>query len=326
MRLWLFLLPLFFSLPSWAFDDTKVAQKLNLDTGVTGSPWTFLGTNSVFVNEDFSRQLMVVRNVPGKIGGTQFIEADGYLIVNIPEGKETFTSIAVVGITKDALLPYLDSFSFRKFFSLIPEARADVCDTPGMAQTPGLQALTAFFTTGAGAGFARCLMNFAQGAWSATGGAVGSFIEGVGNLVRDPRGFWNRRVEQMNKMWQFMRHFRSQMSGMMAQVRGLPQETINQIMCGFLGGIGAGAAVALITAGAGIGPLLARVTSYVSKIAGMARVFTLFSSMGRLSSIPGRFYEGIANGRIGENVIDRMDSFARNRMDRMVEGAMRCAL
>jgi hypothetical protein len=97
-------------------------------------------------------------------------------------------------------------------------------------------------------------------------------------------------------------------------------------MCGFLGGIGASAAVALITAGAGIGPLLVRVTSYVSKIAAMARVFTLFSSMGKLATIPGRFYEGIASGRIGEAVIDRMDSFARNRMDKMVEGAIQCAI
>lgn len=326
---WSFLLILlFFTLPLHAFNDEEAARGLELDVGITGAPWTFIGTNSVYVSADFSRQLMVVRNVPGKLKGPQFFDADGYLIVNLPESTETITSIAVVGITKEQLLPYLDtvSFSWKNFLRFIPSAHANECMTSGMPSVPGLSDLTTFFTSGPGAGFARCLMNFAQGAWSATGGAVAGFLEGVGNLVSDPRAWWNRRVQQMNRMWQFVTHFNREMRNLYNQVTNLPAETITQMMCAFLGGVGAGVAVAILTGGAGLGPLLARVTQYVQKISGLARVFQLFSTLGKIASIPSRFFEGIASGRIGEAVIDRIDAFARNRMDVMAEGAIQCAL
>ncbi len=328
MRLLLLIFTLIFPLTLLAFDEFEVAPKLGLDVGLGGKPWTFLGTSSVFVNEDLSRQMMVVRNAPGKIKTIQFIEAPGYLIVNIPEGKETFTSLALVGITKENILPYLDAvtFSWKTLLPFIPSAHATACAPSGMPAIPGLTELTTYFTTGAGAGFARCLMNFAQGAWDATGGVVKNFLQGVGHLISDPRGFWDGKVAQMRNMWNFMTHFRQSMSGVIQQVRGLTPEIITQMMCGFLGGVGAGIAVALLTGGAGLGPLMARVTAYVSKIAGLARVFSLLSSLGRLATIPGRFFEGIASGRIGEAVIDRLDAFARNRMNHMVEGAIQCAL
>lgn len=328
MRFLLLIISLILPLTALAFDEFEVAPKLGLDVGMGGKPWTFLGTTSVFVNEDLSRQMMVVRNATGKLKSVQFIDAPGYLIVNIPEGKETFTSLALVGIPRESILPYLDSvtFSWKNLLTIFPSAQASVCGTSGMPAIPGLTELTTYFTTGPGAGFARCLMNFAQGAWSATGGVVTNFIQGVGNLLSDPRGFWDGKVAQMRNMWNFVTHFRQSMNGLIQQVQGLTPEIITQMMCGFLGGVGAGIAVALLTGGAGLGPLMARVTSYVTKITGLARVFSLLGSLGRLATIPGRFFEGIASGRIGEAVIDRLDAFARNRMNHLVEGAIQCAL
>lgn len=320
---------LIFAFPSWGFDGEKAASRLRLETGIEGKPWTFLGTHAVYVNEDLSRQLMLVRNVPGTLDGTRFIDADTYLIVNIPESKTTFTSVAVVGISRESLLPLIQSttFDWKKFFSLIPRAHADTDCTPGgLAGIPGISELTTFFTTGAGAGFARCLMNFAQGAWASTGGVVTGFLEGVGNLFSDPRAFWDRRVEQMRKMWQFITHFNSQMRTLYREVSNLPAETKTQMMCGFLGGVGAAVGVTLLTAGAGIGPLMARVTSYVGRVSGLSRTLSLFAGLGKLDQIPSRFFEGIASGRIGEGVIDRIDSFSRNRMDVMAQGAIQCAL
>ena len=130
----------------------------------------------------------------------------------------------------------------------------------------------------------------------------------------------------MQRMWQFFSHFKDQMKKLYAQVTNLPAETITQLMCSFLGGVGAGALVTILSGGAGMGQLLLRVSAYVSKITGLSRVFSLFSSSGKLSSIPTKFYEGIASGRIGERIIDRIDAFARNRMDAMAEGAILCAL
>jgi hypothetical protein len=328
MRLCFLFLSLFLTFSAFAFDDVKVAEKLGLDTGLTGQPWTFLGTHSVFVNEDFSRQMMVVRNVPGKLKVPQFIEADGYLIVNFPEGPETITSIALVGISRDAVLPYLEhvTSSWKDFFTIIPRAHAATCDLSGLPSTPGLGQLTTFFTTGSGAGFARCLMNFVQGAWSSTGGVVVGFIQGVANLARDPKAFWNRRVTQMQNMWKFVSHFRESMSHIGHALSGLSAETMTQMMCAFLGGVGVRVAIALMTGGAGLGPLLEKVTSYVAKIAGLSRVFALLGRLNRMSSIPGKFFEGIAGGKIGQAVIDRADAFARNKMDKMVEGAIKCAL
>jgi hypothetical protein len=128
VRFFLLIFTLIFPLTLLAFDEFEVAPKLGLDVGMGGKPWTFLGTTSVFVNEDLSRQMMVVRNAPGKIKSIQFIEVPGYLIVNIPEGKETFTSLALVGISRENILPFLDNvtFSWKNFLPFIPSAKASL--------------------------------------------------------------------------------------------------------------------------------------------------------------------------------------------------------
>lgn len=320
------LITLLFSFSSFAFDEFKFANVVGLKHSLIGQPWTFNGVSSIFVSSDFSRQMMVVNNVPGKLTDVSFVEAEGYLIINVPSSAETFTSIALIGISREAIRPYLvSSFNWKSLFHILPTAYASDCriDVKGNSS---IDDLANFFTKGPGSGFASCLLNFVQGAWSTTGGAVQNFAEGLVGLVSNPKKFWDKKVEQLKRMKTFFNNFQSEMTKLYDQVSNLDANAKTQIMCGFLGGIGGAALTSFIMMGTGLGQLITQVSAYVVRITGLARVFSLLASLGKMAKISEGFFAGIVNGKVSDEVIERLDSFARNRMDSVVEGAIQCAL
>ncbi len=312
-----------------AFEEEKFAHALGLELVSEGHPYNFFGVHTMYANENLSRQLLLMRDVPGELKELRIIQAKGYLIAELPKSAGTYISMALVGINEDEIRRNLTLTTvWHKLWNqLNPLSQAfgvEDCSTiQGRPTARGLEQLQAFYGSTFVRGSINCITNFSRGVWRSTGGRVGDLIEGIGNLIRDPRAFWDRRVQQVRNLEHFIANFDSTMRSVGSGIARLPIEAKVQMLCGFLGGLGADAAIAILAGGAGLGALMFRVEEYIQRLMSMERVFRVLDRANRIIDIPPDFYARLASSRIPIVMIESLNALATRNIPDLIIGAMR---
>jgi hypothetical protein len=313
-----------------AFEEEKFAHALGLELVSEGHPYNFLGVHTMYANETLSRQLLLMRDVPAALPELRIIRAKGYLILEIPKSASTYYSMALVGITEEEIRRNLAPTTvWRKLWNeLTPLPRAyGVEDCSGIEGRPtarGLEQLQAFYGSSFVQGSFRCISNFLQGIWGSTGGRVGDLVDGIRNLVTDPRAFWDRRVQEVRNLERFIANFDSRIKSMASSIAQLPTETKVHMLCGFLGGLGADAVIAILAGGAGVGQLLFRAEEYIRRLTTLDRVFLMLQQAGKLTHIPPDFFQRLATSRVPILLVDTLNKLATRYLPDLVTGVMEC--
>jgi hypothetical protein len=314
----------------FAFDELKFATSLGLELVSEGHPYNFMGVNTMYVNDTLGRQMMVVSSVPGELKEMRIIQRKGFLIVEIPRDATTYVSMALVGITEQEVKDHVKTTSvWKKIFqelNPLPSAYSNECGIQGAAILHGIEEMASYYGSVFGKGALQCISSFLQGVWDATGGQIQDIGEGIANLVRDPGAFWDRKVQELKNLKEFIYHFDTKIKQMVVGIANLPAETKTQMICSFIGGIGADAAMAIIAGGAGVGKILFRLEEYVTKIARLEKVFALLSKAGKLRNVPIGFYERLTSGALPARLMDNLNTFAHHNLTDVIQGAMSCAL
>ncbi len=312
-----------------AFDEEKFAQTLGLELVSEGHPYNFFGVHTMYANENLSRQLLLMRDVPGELKDLRIIQAKGYLIAELPKSASTYMSMALVGISEDEIRRHLRPTTvWQKLwdqFNPLPQAYGlEDCSTiQGRPTARGLEQLQAFYGSTFVRGSLSCISNFRHGLWGSTGGRVGDLVEGIGNLITDPRAFWHRRVEQVRNLERFIANFDARIRGISSFIARLPAEAKVQMLCGFLGGLGGDALTTILAGGAGLGQLMFRVEEYIRKLTSLDRVFRVLGQVNKIVLIPPDFYARLATSRVPAATIDALYSLAERELPQAIINAMR---
>lgn len=332
IRAYLTLLLTFLSFSTLAFDEARFATSLGLEIISEGNPYNFLGVNTMYANDSLSRQMMVMTDVPAELKEMRIIRAKGYLIVEIPKSPTTYISMALVGIGEEEIKQKITTTSVweKILHELDPFKKAYSGEDPdcayGTPATPGIGELAAAYGTNFLKGTLKCVSNVLHGVWDSTGGRVAGFIEGVGNLINDPKGFWDKKVEGMKNMVDFVSNFDTKMKEMLGTFAKIPAETKVQMACSFIGNLGADALLAVLAGGAGLGTLVFRMEQYISRMVSLEKVFSVLEKMGKLRSIPPTFFDRLSAAKIPQSTIDTMTVFAKHNIPDLLQGVMSCAL
>jgi hypothetical protein len=325
-RLLLFLL--IFPFQALALDPAVLAEKLGLGLILKGNPLTFLETHEVYADSSFSRLLLVVREVPGELTATQILKQKDYLIIQVP-GPKHFTSMALIGVSEEefngaARTTSLWQRIWRQIDPL-PTALAETCTASGAPDLAGMEQLAHAFGT-PGMGPLDCLIPMIQGAWEATGGMAVSAVQSIRNLATDPRGWWDSKVEQVKNLREFVMNFGVKMQELGAAFMALPAQTKTMMICMFAGSLGSSVLLSMLSGGAGMAAVMARVNTFMISLLRLERVIALMQRMGKVAMMPAEFFRRLARGEVGDRMLDSLDIFARKNMDDMIVGAMACAI
>lgn len=330
---WLFgLILLIFSCTTFAFDEDKLASALGLEVISEGNPYNYLGINKIYANDNLSRQLLIVTDVPGELKEKRLFEQKGFLIYEIPKSDKSYVSMALVGIKAEEIDQALGSSSsvwktIKRELNPFPSAYASYdCAMAGENSLGNLSQLGTHFGSSVASGAAKCISSFLQGIWDATGGQIKDAYEGLKNLIDDPKGFWNKKVDQFKNIKDFILNFETKMTELMDNIASLPGETKVMLICNFVGSLGTSAAITLLSGGAGTAGLMLRIENFVSKIAGMSKVFSVLNKIGKLKSMPPEFFKKLGSGKISDKVLTNLNTFAKHDLGDVITGAMKCSL
>jgi hypothetical protein len=315
----------------YAFDEMKFADALGLELVTEGHPYNFLGVNRMYANDSLSRQLLVMTEVPAELKETRILHAKGYLILELPLSKQTYISMALVGISEDEIKRKMITTSIWKNIWLqlhpLPTAYGnDDCLLTGTPETPGIEQVSQFYGRSYLKGALSCIGNALHGVAGSTYGRLKDTVEGIQHLISDPNGFWDKKVQALNNIVEFIKNFDSRLKGLAASIAQLPAETKVQMICSFVGSLGGDAILAMLAPGAGLGSVLFRMEEYVMKLVKLENVFGFLNQVGKLRSVPVQFYERIMGTKISPSMIESMNVFATRRLTEVLQGAMACAL
>jgi hypothetical protein len=313
-----------------AFDEAQFASSLGLELVSEGHPYNFLGINKIYVNETMTRQMLVVSNVPGELSETKLLKKHDFLILEVPKTSTTYTSMALVGISEDEIKSHIKTTSVWKtiFRELnpFPTAHAEVCSISGTPTLSGLEDLQKFYGSSVAQGALKCMSSFLQGVWDSTGGLAISAFEGIKSLAKDPGAFWAGKVKELNNLKSFIMDFEVRLKELGASFSDLPAETKTMLICSFVGGIGSGVALSLLTGGAATASVIAKMNAYFSSLLKMDKVLVLMKQTGKLRTMPPEFFQRLPLARIPDSVLDNLSIFARHDLPHLITGAMQCAL
>lgn len=330
LRALLLLILSIFSTGLFAFDELKFATSLGLELVSEGHPYNFMGINTMYVNDSLGRQMLVVSDVPGELKEMRIFQRKGFLIVEIPKSPASYVSMALVGITEEEVKQNVKTTSVWKKIiqelNPIQKAYSNECGIHGTASLNGLEQVATMYGSTFGKGALKCISSFLQGVWDATGGQVADMAEGIKNLFNDPEAFWDRKVQEMKNLKDFILNFDTKIKQMAVGIANLPAETKTQMICSFVGSIGADAAIAILAGGAGLGKILFRLEEYVVRIARLEKVFSFLNKVGKMKNIPIGFYERLSSGTLPAKLMDNLDVFANHNLTEVLQGAMSCAL
>lgn len=319
-----------FSTTVFAFDDEKFARSLGLELVDEGHPYNFLGVTHMYANENLTRQILVVRDVKAELKELRIIKAKDYLILEVPKDEKSYSSMALIGITEEEIRKNMNQSSFIRtiwnHLILFPKAYSEDCGTGGAISPIGLEALQNFYGSSVARGAMKCMANFFQGVWDSTGGLAQSAIEGIQNLVRDPKQFWDKKVSEAKNMVSFIQHFDTKMKELSVAISNLPSETKTNLICSFIGGIGVDVALGILVGGAGFGKAVLRLEEYLVKIVKLEKVFNLLNKVGKLKNVPPGFLERLSSSKIPNSVLDTLNTFAAHNFPDFIQGTMQCAL
>jgi hypothetical protein len=307
---------------------TGLMKRLNLQLVAKGEPLVYPGVSEIYRKKHDEKFALVILNADGEINRNILIDANTYIILNIPSDKEgVFHSIALSGYSKryvESLFSVSMRVKPRWSFSLFSAAYADEGCQPQILPESSLSSLgelenvtdRSYLEMAQG-----CVLSAVQGAWSTTGGMAANAWRGFRSLLTEPRAFWDRRVEDFRAIRQFMAEFDSRIQEMAISLKELPADVLAEMLCGFIGGA-AGAALL----GGGLVRLAPHMTQFINRLAGLSVAFSTLNRLGTIRSIPTSFYHRLANGEISPERLNSIRTFGENGMGRMIHGAMACGL
>lgn len=326
------LLSTFFLLLSFellAFDEAKIASSLGLELVSDGQPFNFLGVNRIYVNDDMTRQMLVVSTVEGELKEPRVFPHKGFLIYEIPKSPASYTSIAFVGIKEEEIKEKIKTTSvwLRIWNELKPiqTSFAEDCLTQTTPLT-GIANLAIHYGSNVLKSSLRCLNQFNQGFNDGTIGRANDIKEGIISLMKDPKAFWERKVQSLKNVGEFITHFDVKIKQLSAALTRLNPEIIAGFICSFLGGLGADALITLMAGGLGAGKLLFRLEEFVSRLINIEKVFTVLNKAGKLKTMPKEFIERLTQGKVSESALESLNNMARYDFPDFIEGAIKCSL
>lgn len=330
LRLLLLTFTFFLSQTLFAFDETRVAASLGLELVLEGHPYNFFGINALYVNDDMSRQMLVVSSVQGELKETRFFHHKGFLIVEIPKSSTHYASVAFVGIKEDEVKEKIKTTSvWRKFFdelNPLPKAYASDCSLTPNLNLDGIKTLADHYGKSLWKSALKCMDQANNSFYDGTIGRAKDLKEGLANLFQDPKKFWEEKVAAVRNVGEFISQFDVKIKQMSAALMKLPAEIIASFLCGFIGGMGADALISLMVGGIGAGKLLFRLEEFVTRLIRLEKVFSVLEKAGKLKSIPMEFIEKLSLGRIPESLMKSLDTFGKHDFPEFIEGAMQCSL
>ena len=173
------------------------------------------------------------------------------------------------------------------------------------------------FWTNAWSSLSSCAMTAFRQAYEATVGTVRDVGQGIWNFVKNPiRGVqnaWEGAVNMVNVVGDFIGNFREQMSGIVDALTGVSHEFVMSILCGVIGGIGAGTLVRML------GNPVAGMASAMARVATLSR--TLNNSIDVIKAIDRakRYFTDVPRhlGIIADNLLNSSAAGLR-AMNRLV--------
>lgn len=311
-------------------------MKLGLNIVSVGKPFTFPGVHKFFTDRGFKRAMMVMENVEGKKEKLTITEFPKYTMVEYPTSENRFNSLAFVNISKTQIETYLakpESTVYSKldrFMNLlIPKAHAmESCEMNTVESSMGtsLSGISGFFSSGYFEIASSCLMGILEGMWESTGGLLESAWSGLKSLVKDPKAFWDDKVEQFQKLKDFLMDFEVNMQRMFASFKKLPDETKAQMLCSFVGSIGTDIIITALTAGAGAAKLGLSIKNYVGRLVKIEGLLSKLSKLGRLKELPAKFFDKISKGLVSDKRLGAIQSLTHHQFDDVAMQLVRCSL
>jgi hypothetical protein len=327
------LISLFISLNIQAFDESKLAASLGLELVLEGHPYNYFGINTIYVNDALNRQMLVVSDVKGELKEMRIFKQKEFLIVEIPKTDTTYTSMALVGIGEEEIKEKIKTTSVWKTilreFNPFPNAYAsdnDCGPTGAGINQSSIGSIAAYYGEAFGKGAMKCINNFIQGFWESTGGQLEAMNEGIANLIKDPKAFWDKKVQEFANLKNIIMHLDVKLKEMATSIAGLPAETITMIICTMVGNLGGDALLAAIMGAAGAGKLLFRLEEYIVKLTRLDKVFSYLGKIGSLKSLSPEFIKKLIDGVIPLSTLNSLNIFATRNVPELLLGAMQCAL
>lgn len=318
------------------FSYEETAMKLGLNIVSVGKPFTFPGVHRFYTDQGFKRAMMVMENVPGKKNQLTITEFPKYTMVEYPVSENSYNSLAFVNISKTQIETFLAKPEGEIFTKIdrflnfiIPKAHAvESCEMNTVEHSLGssLSNVSGFFSSGYFEIASSCLMGILEGMWESTGGLIESAWSGLKHLASDPKGFWDEKVEQFQKLKDFLMDFEVNMQRMFASFKKLPDETKAQMLCSFVGSIGTDIIITALTAGAGAAKLGLSLKNYVSRLVKIEGLLAKLNRLGKLKDIPAKFYEKISKGLISQKRLNSIQSLTHHEFDDLAMQLVRCSL
>ncbi|HRK08031.1 MAG TPA: hypothetical protein PLZ57_09710 [Pseudobdellovibrionaceae bacterium] len=136
-------------------------------------------------------------------------------------------------------------------------------------------------------GVFRCSRSALAGAWNATGGAVEDAAEFVWGMIRRPSETWDRARQSVREAYDFVANIRTNIRQMVEGFEDLSGILQTELICGVIGALAAGGALAVLTAGGGAARLAALMAQYAVKIKNMLPFLRgLSADLARSSIVP----------------------------------------
>lgn len=275
--------------------------------------------------------MLVVNNLPGEKEKTEIIKGRGFIVVQIPESKNTYTSMALVGITEKEITQQIQTTSILKTIwrELTPIKRAygnADCAVDELPTTGSLQGMDQYFGSTIAKGAMNCMTSFLQGVWDSTGGMVQSAWEGLKDLVNDPEAFWEKKVQQMKNLGNFIANFDTKVKEMATNIANLPSETKTMLICSFIGSLGTDVALAILTGGAAAAAVIIKMERYISKLMKLEKVMSAIAKIGKIKNMPPAFFKRLSSDKVSDKELQNLELFTKHDMPEVAMGAMSCAL
>lgn len=314
-----------------AVDTDAMARFFGLRLLSRGAPWTFPGVHAIYTNSTLERQMMVMENMPGKVPERMWEDGD-MVVLNLPTTEGHFTSLALINVGRERVEAFFKQTTFlQKVWRQLdpfPSAHAQMwgCERCRLPTLDSLADLEPAFAQDHWRRMMTCLGPMLRGAWDSTGGLVTSAVNGVRDLVTDPRGFWNERREQMRQLGSFLRHFDTKIREMAVGIARLPAQVKATLLCSFAGSLGTDALISILTGGAGAAAVILRLDRYLARVVRLERVISVLSAANRLPSGNTPFFQALAAGRVGDDAIDALHGFSQHGMTDLMAGVIACPL
>lgn len=316
LRIFIPLIFLLTSLNLFAFSEEKFARSLGLEPVLEGNPYTFLGVHTVYTNDTLSRQMLVMNDVPAKLTEARIIKSKDYLIVEIPKDDTRYVSMALVGISEDEVKDrWKITTSVWKTIldelSPIKKSYAQDCNPFGISYGSGIEGLQNFFSSTVGRHALSCLGDILQGAWGSTGGFVISIGEGIANLLKDPKKFWDGKVAQMKQIVDFIKSFDGKIQSSFPTLGNLPVEAKLSFFCGLAGGIGGSLLFSALTGGSTLWKVLGVMATTLRHVVALHPAFQVLKKSNHIKLMPKEFFTKLQRSSNPQRIVDEINRVAR---------------